>query len=243
LCRGSANAVQTRSVNGPNTARSAAKQHQEADSQLPELHGFNYLSSAGADGRPPLLLLHGSSRDETELLPLAAEAAPDCPFLSLRGGIDWAGGYAFFRRNDDRTLDLADLAAQTERLRMFIRAAIETGLISGPPVLLGFSNGAIIAASLLIRDPASALGAILMRPLSPAPDTPLPSMPAKTILILSGETDDRRSPEDASLVAQQFENAGANVTAHSLPTGHDLHQTEPALIRHWLEREIFPLVT
>jgi phospholipase/carboxylesterase len=66
-------------------------------------------------------------------------------------------------------------------------------------------------------------------------------MPAKPILIHSGETDDRRAPEDARHVARQFESAGADVTTHNLPTGHDLHQTEPLLIRQWLQRAIFPL--
>jgi phospholipase/carboxylesterase len=210
---------------------------------MSELYGFHYIATPGDPNRPPLILMHGSSRDETELPPLAAEVAPDCPCVSLRGGIDWDGGYAFFRRNADRTLDLADLAHQTERLALFIRSAIETGLIAGPPVLLGFSNGAIIAAHLLIHDPASALGAILIRPLSSAPEAILPPMPAKPILILSGETDDRRAPEDAPLLAQQFESAVASVTAHRLPTGHHIHQNEPAIIRRWLQREILPLVT
>jgi phospholipase/carboxylesterase len=208
---------------------------------MPHLEGFHYRATSSTDTRPPLLLLHGSNRDETELLPLVETAAPGWPYISLRGPIPWESGYAFFRRNPDRTLDKADLALQTERLRTFIQAAIETGLITCPPILFGFSNGAIIAASLLIRDPDTAAGAILIRPLSPDPDAIIPTMPAKPVLILSGDRDDRRSPEDAVTITRQFQAAGADVTSHSSPTDHNLHDDEPAIIGQWLAFRVFPL--
>ncbi|MBB3966635.1 alpha/beta hydrolase [Rhizobium metallidurans] len=208
---------------------------------MPHLQGFHYRAISTTDARPPLLLLHGSSRDETELPPLAETAAPGWPYLSLRGPIPWESGYAFFRRNPDRTLDQANLALQTERLHTFIASAIETGLIARPPILFGFSNGAIIAASLLIRDPDIATGAILIRPLTPDPDAILPPISAKPVLILSGDRDDRRAPEDAALVTGQFQAAGADVTSHVSPTGHDLHDNEPAIIARWLTSRVFPL--
>lgn len=209
---------------------------------MPELQGFHYTAISGDRHRPPLLLMHGSSMDETELLPLAAQAAPDHLVISLRGGIAWEGGYAFFRRNSDRTLDTADLAVRTEQVCSFIGAAIDTQLVSRPPVLVGFSNGAIMAASLLIHDPACALGAVLIRPLSPAADAALPPMAGKPILILAGEHDDRRHPEDAAKSAQQFQAAGAKVECHTSPAGHGLHESEPGIIRRWLETETFSLV-
>ncbi|WP_289726482.1 esterase [Rhizobium sp. S163] len=208
---------------------------------MPHFQGFHYRATPLTDTRPPLLLLHGSSRDETELLPLAETAATGWPYLSLRGPIPWESGYAFFHRNPDRTLDQNDLALQTERLHTFIQAAIETGLIARPPILLGFSNGAIIAASLMIHDPDITAAAILIRPLSPDPDAILPPMPAKPILILSGDRDDRRAPEDAIRVTEQFQAAGADVTSHSSPTGHHLHDDEPAIIGQWLTSRFFPL--
>lgn len=208
---------------------------------MPHLEGFHYRATSTADARPPLLLLHGSSRDETELPPLAESAAPGWPYISLRGPIPWESGYAFFRRNPDRTLDRADLALQTERLHAFIASALDTGLITRPPILLGFSNGAIIAAALMIRDPDTAAGAILIRPLSPDPGAIIPLMPAKPFLILSGDRDERRSPEDAVTITRQFQAAGADVTSHSSPTDHHLHDEEPAIIGRWLASHLFPL--
>ncbi|ENN89133.1 hypothetical protein RHSP_61734 [Rhizobium freirei PRF 81] len=205
---------------------------------MPEQPEFHFVNERHADvSSPPLLLLHGSGRDETSLIPLADAIAPQRSHMALRGAVEWEEGFAFFRRNPDRSLDHADLDRQTERLCRFIGMAMERTLLARPPVLLGFSNGAIMAASLLRQMPSIASAAILLRPLSPAPDADLPSMPGLPILIISGEHDQRREPGDADLVSRQFTKAGADVSAHQLPTGHDLHPDEPKIVRDWLIRK------
>jgi phospholipase/carboxylesterase len=108
-------------------------------------------------------------------------------------------------------------------------------LLSRPPILLGFSNGAIMASSILLQRPNLVAGAVLIRPLSPAPQATYPQLTGKRILILAGKHDPRRVPQDAVRVREQFEASGAEVRAYVLPTGHGLHETEPALIRDWLQ--------
>ncbi|MBM7047899.1 MULTISPECIES: alpha/beta hydrolase [Rhizobium] len=204
---------------------------------MPEQPDFHFITGRAEHSSAPLLLLHGSGSDEASFVPLADAIGSQRPYMALRGAIDWEGGFAFFRRNPDRGLDHVDLDRQTERLCRFIRAAIERKLLAQPPVLLGFSNGAIMATSILRRQPELALAAILMRPLSPAPGAEFASMPALPILITAGEHDQRREPGDADLVKQQFANAGADVSALVLPTDHGLHQDEADIIRDWLTRK------
>ncbi|NKJ38035.1 esterase [Rhizobium sp. SG570] len=204
---------------------------------MPEWPDFHFIAGRAEHSSSPLLLLHGSGSDEAALIPLADAVAPQRPYMALRGSVEWEEGFAFFRRNPDRSLDHVDLDSQTDRLCRFITTAIERKLLAQPPVLLGFSNGAIMAASILQRRPGLASSAILMRPLSPAPDAEFPSMPALPILIISGENDQRREPGDAELVRQQFANAGADVSALVLPTDHGLHQDEADIIRDWLIRK------
>jgi len=204
---------------------------------MPEWPDFHFIAGLAEHSSSPLLLLHGSGSDEAALIPLADAIAPQRPYMALRGAVEWEEGFAFFRRNPDRSLDHVDLDSQTDRLCRFITTAIERKLLAQPPVLLGFSNGAIMAASILQRRPGLASSAILMRPLSPAPDAEFPSMPALPILIISGENDQRREPGDAELVRQQFANAGADVSALVLPTDHGLHQDEADIIRDWLIRK------
>jgi len=204
---------------------------------MPEWPEFHFITGRADYPSPPLILLHGSGGDEASLISLADEIAPQRPYIALRGAAEWEGGFAFFRRNPDRSLDYLDLKRQTDKLCSFIATAMERKLLAQPPVLFGFSNGAIMAASILHRQPEIASAAILIRPLSPAPDIGFPSMPALPILVTSGEHDQRREPGDAELVRQQFANAGADVSALVLPTDHGLHQDEAKIIRDWLIRK------
>jgi phospholipase/carboxylesterase len=204
---------------------------------MPEFDGFHYLEARAELGAAPLLVLHGSGMSENDLLQLADAVAPDRPLLSIRGSIPWEDGYAFFRRNADRSLDELDLKRQTEAMCSFIAAALSSGLLKKPPILLGYSNGAIMVASILHRQPDLAKSAILLRPLSPAPAERFPDLAAKPVQILSAEHDPRRAPEDALLVTQQLSAAGARVEAHRLPIGHELHASETILIRDFLQAQ------
>ena len=74
-------------------------------------------SIPGTDpARIPLVLLHGSGGNEHELVPLAADLAPGSPILAVRGGIPFDGGFAFFRRLADRSIDEADITSRASIL-------------------------------------------------------------------------------------------------------------------------------
>lgn len=153
--------------------------------------------------------------------------------------MEWEEGFAFFRRNPDRTLDYIDLFNETHHLADFLARALENGLLKRPPILLGFSNGAIMAASVLLHRPETVAGAILLRTLSPAPAADFPDLKSHRILILAGERDERRAPEDVVLMNSQIEKSGAGVTTRLFPTGHGLDEEEPDFIGNWLA-ENFP---
>jgi len=92
---------------------------------------------------PPVVLLHGSGQDENALLAFARAACPGHTLTAVRGRIPWEGGYAFFRRRPDRTLDEADLAKGAAAVqRLLSRLLNKTQQL---PLLVGYSNGAIAA--------------------------------------------------------------------------------------------------
>jgi phospholipase/carboxylesterase len=206
---------------------------------MPELQDMHYVARRSEADARPLLLLHGSGRDETDLMEIADEVAPERPCIFLRGGVEWTTGFAFFRRNPDRTLDYDDLRRQTDKVCAFIEKAAGIGLLKQPPLLLGYSNGAIMAASVLHQRHRLVAGAVLQRPLTPAPDEAFSPMPGMPILIVAGADDDRRDPGDAVLMTQQFMECGADVSSHVLATGHGLHETETAMIANWIVRKEF----
>ncbi|ASR06244.1 esterase [Rhizobium leguminosarum bv. viciae] len=206
---------------------------------MPEYQDFVFITGRAELDAAPLLLLHGSGMHERNLIGLADKVGPDRPYLALRGAVEWEEGFAFFRRNPDRTLDYIDLFNETHHLADFLARALENGLLRRPPVLLGFSNGGIMAASVLLHRPETAAGAILLRPLSPAPATDFPDLRGHRVLILAGERDERRAPGDVVLVRDQIEESGAGVTTRLSPAGHGLDESEPDFIKSWLA-ENFP---
>lgn len=66
---------------------------------------------------------------------------------------------------DHRPVDEADIAARTPVLADFINATMASHSLAKPPI--GYSNGAIMAAALILTHPGLLGGAILFRPLSP----------------------------------------------------------------------------
>src|SRR6478672_3594902 len=100
----------------------------------------------------PLLLLHGTGGDESDLLPLGERLAPGAALLSPRGTVSEGGANRFFRRFAEGVFDVDDLKARTEALADFVVEARDSyGLAA--PIALGFSNGANIAAALLLQRP------------------------------------------------------------------------------------------
>ena len=202
---------------------------------MAEAAGFFFEQVGAASSQAsPLVLLHGSGSSETFLVEFARRIAPDRVAFALRGQVPWEGGYAFFRRNPDRTLDQSDLAARCSEFCRFLSYLSEAG--HQRPLLVGYSNGAIMAAAAAVRAPELSTGAILVRPLSPYAESSFPPLQGYPVLLLSGAMDERRKPSNTPHLAEQFRLSGALVTAHLLQAGHGWEETglDHRLARTWL---------
>ena len=100
----------------------------------------------------PLLLLHGTGGDENDLIPLGRMIAPVAPLLSPRGKVLESGMPRFFRRFAEGRFDEDDVRHRAQELADFIEEArTHYGIVA--PIALGYSNGANIAAALLLLHP------------------------------------------------------------------------------------------
>lgn len=194
-----------------------------------------FLPGAG----PPLVLLHGSGGGEDELMSLAAELAPGVARLGLRGTVAIDGGFAFFHRHPDRRVDEADVEARVPALADTIEASRAEYGLAGRPVAIGFSNGAIMAAAVLLTRPELLAGAILFRPLCPFTRDLSHRIDGTPVLILDGEKDSRRSPGDGLRLAGRLERAGATVTHRVLPAGHAITAEDRQIAGGWLRTGSF----
>jgi phospholipase/carboxylesterase len=192
---------------------------------------------AGTDpAKSPLVLLHGSGGNEYDLVPLAEELAPGSPVLALRGTVAIDGGFAFFHRLPDRSIDEADISERTPVLADFIHATMATHGLNKAPIAIGFSNGAIMTTALLLTRPRLLASAILFRPLSPFRDDRPTCLDGLPVLIIDGEKGSRRSPGDGARLTERLRNAGAMVPHHVLPVGHSITSMDRQTAGEWLAR-------
>ncbi|MDJ0388748.1 alpha/beta hydrolase [Roseomonas sp. E05] len=188
---------------------------------------------ATVPGRAPLLLLHGTGGNENDLLPLGAAVAPGAALLSPRGQVLENGMPRFFRRLSEGVFDAEDLRHRTDDLAAFIGKARDSRALAAP-VALGFSNGANIAASLLLRHPGLLRGAILLRAMVPFRPDDTPRLDGTAALLLSGRADPIVPAANSDMLAELLAQAGATVTHRRLPVGHGLSQADVTLAREWL---------
>lgn len=184
-------------------------------------------------GAPPLLLLHGTGGDENDLMPLGAMISPGSPLLSPRGRVLEHGMPRFFRRLAEGLFDEEDVRRRALELGAFVDSARQRYGIEAP-VAVGFSNGANIAAALLLMKPEALAGAVLLRAMVPLSDPPKVRLDGKPVLILSGQADPIVPAVNASRLSTMLSDAGAKVIHKMLPAGHQLSQADITLARDWI---------
>lgn len=196
--------------------------------------GFHYRLEPG-EGPGTMLLLHGTGGDESDLLPLGRSVAPAATLLSVRGRVLEQGMPRFFRRLAPGVFDEEDLRRRTHELAAFVRAAAaEHGLNPAQIDALGYSNGANIAASLLLLHPGLLRRAVLLRAQLPlAPEAPV-DLRGTRVLIAAGRLDPQIPAAQAKALADALEAGGADVALRWTDAGHALGMEEIDAAREWL---------
>lgn len=187
---------------------------------------------------PALLLLHGTGGDENDLIPLGQLIRPGAALLSPRGEVDENGQLRFFRRIAPGVFDEDDLVRRTHQLADFVEDQSERHHLR-EIVAVGYSNGANIAASMLLLRPGVLSGAILLRAMVPLEPPHPPDLGDVPVLILAGRHDEMMGAEQPQRLAALLLNAGAEVTLDWLDAGHGLGPADFKRATGWLERN-FP---
>ncbi len=202
---------------------------------MAELGFIHRFIPASQPGRPALLLLHGTGGDENDLLQLGQDISPGSALLSPRGKVLENGMPRFFRRLAEGLFDLDDLKARTSELASFIEAARKEYQL-GPVIAVGFSNGANIAASLLLTQPDVLGGAILLRAMLPFEPDQKPQLKDKSVLMSSGKADPFMPAASSQRLAALLAESGAQLTHRTMDAGHNLTQNDLYLATEWLEQ-------
>jgi phospholipase/carboxylesterase len=197
---------------------------------------FIHAFIAGKSNRT-LLLLHGTGGNERDLIPLGQELDPNAALLSPRGKTLENGMPRFFRRLAEGVFNLEDLQKRTHELADFVTSAAQHYKIDIKRIVaVGYSNGANIAASVLLLRPEILSAAILFRAMVPLIPETTPDLSATRVLISEGDQDPIVSAAEAGRLAGLLRTAGADVTISFVQSGHELTSDDVDLAREWLNK-------
>ena len=184
-----------------------------------------------------LLLLHGTGGNERDLIPLGRELDPNAALLSPRGKVLENGMPRFFRRLAEGVFDLEDLKHRTNELSDFVAAAAQHyGFATDQLVAVGYSNGANIAASLLLLRPEILDAAILFRAMVPLVPDRLPDLSSVRVWFGAGDQDPIIPASEPQRLVELLRRAGADVTIRFFNAGHGLTNDDVITARDWLDR-------
>jgi phospholipase/carboxylesterase/glyoxalase family protein len=141
----------------------------------------------------------------------------------------------FFRRLAEGVFDLEDLKKRTNELADFLAASAQHyGFAADKIVAVGYSNGANIAASMLLLRPEMLSAAILFRAMVPLVPDKQPKLSAMRVWIGAGTEDPIIPTSETKRLAELLRKAGADVTIRHLPAGHELTPDDVEAARDWL---------
>jgi predicted esterase len=182
-----------------------------------------------------LLLLHGTGGNERDLIPLGRELDPSAASLSPRGKVLENGMPRFFRRLAEGVFDLEDLTKRTHELADFVIAAAQRYKIDMKNIVaVGYSNGANIAASMLLLRPEILSAAILFRAMVPLTPETEPNLSSVRVWIGAGTLDPIVAASETKQLAELLRAAGADVTVRFFKGGHELTGDDVDAAREWL---------
>ncbi|MEP7454357.1 alpha/beta hydrolase [Phyllobacterium sp. SB3] len=194
----------------------------------------NRTHPAGKPEQPLLFVFHGTGGDENQFFDFGRQLLPDAGIVSPRGDVSEHGALRFFRRTAEGVYDMEDLAVRTDAMADFIR----TRKIEAKPskvIGLGYSNGANILASVMLKHPGLFNDAVLMHPLIPWQPAGQPGLAGKRVLITAGQRDPICPPSLTQDFADYLIAQGVETELAWHPGGHEIQQGEVAAIQRFIQ--------
>lgn len=153
-----------------------------------------------------LILLHGTGGNEQDMIPLADMVSRESSILSIRGNVLEHGMPRFFKRIAMGVFDMESLKQETEHLYSFIqKASLDYQFDLKKATIIGYSNGANIAISMLFTYDNPVGQAILLRPMVPTENILSKQLNETSVIILTGKYDTIVPPEHGEILKKHFD--------------------------------------
>lgn len=197
------------------------------------------LPRAASEGPAPgLLLLHGRGADEEDLLSLASALDPRLLVVAARAPFQLGSGYHWYDLLAIGRPEPESFGGSRELLGRFLDEIV--GGYNIDPVrlyVLGFSQGAMMSGSLLLMQPESIAGAVLLSGYLPS-QAGLTIDPTrvrgKPVFVRHGTRDDVIPVDFGRESRDYLSSAGAALDYGEYPIGHQISDLELHDVAAWL---------
>ncbi len=208
---------------------------------------------AGDGPFPTILALHGWGASAHDLLGLAplilgGEALVICPQGPVAFAIEMQGGgampgYGWFPLSGGGEFDPDAFSAAADGLRAFLDAACEQYPVDPrKTVLMGFSQGGVMAYDLALRDPARFAGLVALSSWLPGPVAQaVPKLPEHEnlpVFVAHGTEDPMIPVERARESREALLPFGVGLTFREYEMAHEIRPEALRDLLEWLESKV-----
>ncbi|MGH8848831.1 MAG: alpha/beta hydrolase [Polaromonas sp.] len=212
-------------------------------------HQLSFLKRDAAPGTAQpwlLILMHGVGSNEQDLFGLAPHVPDNFHVLSLRApNVMGQGSYAWFQfgitPQGQRVINKAQEAASRQRVAETVSAlSRQLGVPPERVVLGGFSQGGIMALSLLLTQPQIMHGAMVLH--SRLLDEVLPLMAppeqlqGRQLWVSAGARDQVLPLAHAHAIRDQVQQLPITLAYAEFPNAHEITPDELAQAMQWLQQ-------
>lgn len=205
-------------------------------------HVHAFVPASGGSAAPrTLIMLHGTGGNEREVLELGRVIDPAAALLAPRGNVLEGSMPRFFRRLREGVFDMDDVIRRSLELSDWLALAVDHYAIDpARAVLVGYSNGANITASMLLLRPGVIRRAVLLRAMMPLDTQSLarvaqaPSLAGVRVAMIAGRADPILPLASAQVLRDTLAGRGADATLSVLETGHNLTPTDIRLAQDFI---------
>jgi phospholipase/carboxylesterase len=186
-----------------------------------------------------LVMLHGTGGNEYDLIDIAKMIDPNANILSIRGNVLESGMPRFFKRIAPGVFDLDSLVDETKNLYHFLKQSEELYNIKRENmIVIGYSNGANIAGSILLHEDHPFNSAVLLRPMLPLKKNEINDLSGVHIFIIASKLDPIVKEEETQELGKMLRLRGAHSTMTWVESGHQLTMKDIELMKAWYESKV-----
>jgi len=209
------------------------------------VHCIRIPAEASAEQPVPVaVMLHGWGGDEGSMWVFRPVIPPKVAIVTPRAPLTLdEGGYAWFYRNDPLHLTDPDTLLQAiDKLEHFLTRLSQLYPVDlGRLLLIGFSQGAAIANSLVMAHPELVIGVALLSGMGFQLPELMPqamSLTGLPVFIAHGVRDETIPLPVAQQARETYRQLGAKVTYGEYNVGHKMHSQGIKDLRAWVDEII-----